>query len=95
MKNKKIIKKKLMFLILLIILLKTKSELNHLRLHKIIYFSHISSLIKRKKPLINERLETWLYGPVFRILYRYIKENNNGFIVNVSNKGYCQKLNQE
>ncbi|WEK82434.1 MAG: hypothetical protein PR2021_3660 [Candidatus Phytoplasma pruni] len=25
-----------------------KYELNHLRLHKIIYFSHISSLIKRR-----------------------------------------------
>ncbi|WP_341266710.1 Panacea domain-containing protein [Candidatus Phytoplasma fraxini] len=72
-----------------------KHELNHLRLHKIIYFSHISSLIKRQMPLINERLEAWLYGPVFPILYKNIKEDNEGFIVKPSNKGDFKKLNKE
>ncbi|WP_284928662.1 Panacea domain-containing protein [Candidatus Phytoplasma sp. AldY-WA1] len=76
-------------------IIQKKSELNHLRLHKIIYYSHIQSLIKRKKPLIDERLEAWLYGPVFPILYNHIKENNNGFIVNPSKKGDFKKLNNE
>ncbi|MDV3167144.1 MAG: hypothetical protein Q8784_01825 [Vigna little leaf phytoplasma] len=40
-------------------------------------------------------LETWLYGSVSPILYHHIKENNKGFIIKPSVKGYINKLKQQ
>ncbi|MDV3198431.1 MAG: hypothetical protein Q8888_02100 [Vigna little leaf phytoplasma] len=41
----------------LIILIEKKIALNHLRLHKIIYYAQIKSLLVRKRPLMKARLE--------------------------------------
>ncbi|WP_297009948.1 type II toxin-antitoxin system antitoxin SocA domain-containing protein [Thalassospira sp.] len=42
----------------------------NLSLQKIVYFCHVWSLIKLKRPLIKHRFEAWQYGPVLQYLYR-------------------------
>lgn len=45
----------------------------NLALNKIIFFLHVSYLIKFDRPLVSAKIEAWEYGPVFREIYRTFK----------------------
>ena len=44
------------------------------KLIKLVYIAHGYYLAKYKKPLINDSIEAWHYGPALRDLYRAIKD---------------------
>ncbi len=48
--------------------------LTHLKLQKLVYFSHEAALIFTKIPLIKDDVEAWQYGPVIPSLYQSLKE---------------------
>ena len=48
--------------------------LTQMKLHKLVYFSHGWHLALWNKPLINEMVEAWEYGPVVPTLYHEFKE---------------------
>jgi uncharacterized phage-associated protein len=45
------------------------NSLDQMQLQKLVYFSHGWHLAITGKPLINEEIEAWKYGPVIRSLY--------------------------
>src|SRR6185312_8129202 len=49
-------------------------EITNLSLQKIVYFCHVWSLVKLKKPLVKQKFEAWQFGPVLQYLYREFKE---------------------
>ncbi|KND62642.1 Panacea domain-containing protein [Candidatus Phytoplasma phoenicium] len=46
----------------------------HMKLHKLIFYSHVYHLTKYKKPLIENEIQAWRHGPVFPELYPILKE---------------------
>jgi len=53
---------------------KQSRPVSHLALQKILYFCHGWYLAKYQEPLINERVEAWGHGPVFKSAYKAFKE---------------------
>lgn len=49
-------------------------QITNLSLQKIIYFCHVWTLIKMRKPLIKHNFEAWKHGPVLQYLYSQFKE---------------------
>lgn len=49
------------------------AQLTQMQLHKLIYFAHGWHLGLYHKPLINERIRAWKYGPVIKSVYRAFK----------------------
>jgi len=47
--------------------------ITNLSLQKVIYFCHVWSLIRLRKPLVKQQFEAWQYGPVLQYLYREFK----------------------
>jgi len=55
--------------------------LTHLKLQKLVYFSHGWHLaLTDGRPLIRESIEAWKYGPVVRELYREFASYGKGII---------------
>ena len=52
---------------------KGDSSLNPMKLQKLIYFAHGWYLALTGKPLIEERIEAWKYGPVVSLIYHKFK----------------------
>ncbi|MFC1596071.1 Panacea domain-containing protein [Candidatus Margulisiibacteriota bacterium] len=50
-----------------------KLELTHLKLQKILYYAQGWYLANNNKPLFNERVEAWPYGPVIPKVYDELK----------------------
>lgn len=48
-----------------------------MKLQKLVYFAHGWCLALADKPLINEKVEAWQYGPVVGSLYREFKKYGN------------------
>ena len=55
-------------------------DLTPMKLQKLVYFAHGWHLGLWSKPLIDEKIEAWQYGPVIRTLYREFKEFGNNAI---------------
>lgn len=47
-----------------------KEPLTQMQLHKLVYYAHGWHLGYKKRPLLDETLEAWQYGPVVPSLYR-------------------------
>ena len=45
-------------------------EISHKKLQKLVYYTQVWSLVLNKEPLIKERFEAWVHGPVVPALYR-------------------------
>ena len=45
-------------------------SVTNLALQKIVYFCHVWSLIRLRRPLIRHKFEAWEFGPVLPYLYR-------------------------
>ena len=44
-------------------------DITHLKVQKLVYFCHAWMLAIHKKPLLNEPVEAWRFGPVIASLY--------------------------
>ena len=49
---------------------KAGRQVDHLSLQKIVYFCHVWSLVKLKRPLVRHKFEAWQHGTVLPYLYR-------------------------
>ena len=56
-------------------------RISNLSLQKVLYFCHVWSLIRLRKPLIRHSFEAWEYGPVLPYLYRAFKNFDGSPIV--------------
>jgi len=52
-----------------------------LKMQKLVYFAHGWHLAVTGRPLLNESIQAWKYGPVIPTLYREFKESGSDFIV--------------
>ena len=66
-------------------------EISKIQVQKLVYYSYAWYIVKFNsdennisKKLFEERPEAWIYGPVFRTLYKEMKRNN--FIIYISDK---------
>lgn len=55
--------------------------LSHLELQKLVYIAHGWYMAYFDAPLVSEKVEAWLYGPVFPELYQQLKKNGNKKII--------------
>lgn len=53
------------------------AKLSPMKLQKLVYFAHGWHLALFDKPLINEQVEAWRYGPVIKSLYHSLKGFGN------------------
>jgi len=53
------------------------SDMSPMKLQKILYFAQGWYLATEKKPLFDEQIEAWRYGPVIRTVYELAKEYGN------------------
>jgi len=51
--------------------------ISNLSLQKVVYFCHVWSLIKLRRPLVRHNFEAWQYGPVLQYLYRQFRTFEN------------------
>lgn len=49
------------------------NDLTNLKLQKILYFAQVEFLKETNKPLFDEPIEAWQYGPVVRNVYEWLK----------------------
>ena len=59
---------------------KTKKQLTPMQLVKLVYISHGWHLALLDRPLINEEVEAWRYGPVVPSVYHAFKEFGAGSV---------------
>ena len=57
-----------------------KEPITQLKLHKLLYFAHGWHLALTGKPLIDETLQAWDYGPVAQSIYHEFKHFRNNEI---------------
>jgi len=57
--------------------------LTPLQLIKMVYISHGWCLAHYKRPLINENIEAWTYGPVIPELYQKVKSYGSDPVLNI------------
>lgn len=55
-------------------------KLSPMKLQKLVYFAHGWHLAINEKPLLNEQVEAWPYGPVISSLYHEFKDFGSGAI---------------
>lgn len=78
--------------------LEDKRDLSPMKLQKLVYFAHGWHLAMYKKPLIDEIVEAWKFGPVIPSLYNEFKSYGNSNINKLYQDfwGYVPKIeNQE
>ena len=56
---------------------KRKGPITQMKVHKLVYFAHGWHLALTEKPLIDETLQAWAYGPVVPSLYHEFKHFRN------------------
>lgn len=44
--------------------------ITHLKLQKLVYFAQVVSVVLNKKPLFDEEIQAWKYGPVIESVYQ-------------------------
>src|SRR2546430_458225 len=51
-----------------------KKEITPMKIQKLVYFAHGWHLAVIDRPLINEQVEAWKFGPVIRTIYTAFRE---------------------
>lgn len=62
--------------------------ISNLKLQKIIYFAQAAHLALENKPLFDDEIEAWNYGPVVESVYRQFKSHQRTPIPQPSNDNY-------
>lgn len=62
--------------------------MTNLRLNKLLYFAQAWSLIRNHKPLFNEDIQAWKYGPVIPSVYKTFKPCGRERIASVSDDNF-------
>lgn len=57
--------------------IRDNKPISPMKLQKIVYFAHGLHLARNGKPLINEAIQAWEYGPVIPVLYHHFKKWGN------------------
>lgn len=52
------------------------SQIDEMKLHKLLYFSQRESIIQNGEPLFSEQFEAWKYGPVLREIREHYKKDD-------------------
>lgn len=74
-----------------------ETEIDEMKLHKLLYFSQRESFVESDKPLFKEDFQGWKFGPVcIEVREAYKKEyfKKNKYFTNISNyeKKICDKI---
>ena len=69
--------------------------MTNLRLNKLLYFSQAWSLVKLNRPLFDNKIEAWDYGPVVPEVYHKYKTNKNINITEIDEDYSVENLSQE
>ena len=56
------------------------ASVSHMKLHKLLYYAHGWHLAIQKRPLLDERIEAWKFGPVVPSVYHEFKGVGSGVI---------------
>jgi uncharacterized phage-associated protein len=64
------------------------SVLDPMKLQKLIYYAHGWNLAIHKKPLIDEPIQAWRYGPVIPSVYQQFKQYGAGPITSKAHRNY-------
>ena len=54
-----------------------QDDMTNMRVNKLLYFAQGRHLAKTGKPLFDEDIEAWKYGPVVKNVYQTLKENKD------------------
>ena len=65
-----------------------KNKLTPMKVQKLVYFAHGWHLAALNKPLIDETIEAWQFGPVISSLYHDLKYNGSGGINSLIDSGF-------
>lgn len=60
---------------------KEREGVTNLKLQKILYFAQAYYLAKLGKPLFNDNIEAWAYGPVVPMVYKKYREYGSNSII--------------
>ena len=63
--------------------LKEKKPITQIKLQKLVFFAHGFYLALNERPLVNEKIEAWQYGPVVPSIYHRFKNWGNNPITKV------------
>lgn len=74
---------------------KEREGITNLKLQKVLYFAQAYYLAKLGKPLFNEKLEAWNYGPVVREVYRKLKRYGSDPIISEKDKSTLAEEDKE
>lgn len=74
---------------------KEREGITNLKLQKVLYFAQAYYLAKLGKPLFNEKLEAWNYGPVVREVYRKLKRYGGDPIISKEDKSTLAEEDKE
>lgn len=70
-------------------------KITNLKLNKLLYFAQALSLVKRGKPLFEEPIEAWSFGPVVKSIYHEFKIYGNKTIKKPTTDDYADDFNEE
>jgi uncharacterized phage-associated protein len=62
------------------------SDLTQMKIQKLVFFAHGWHLAIKDKPLVDEQVEAWDYGPVIPQLYSYLRDYGNQPVVSTIRK---------
>lgn len=63
--------------------LKEEKPVTQIKLQKLMYFAHGFYLALKEKPLVNEKIEAWQFGPVIPSIYHQFKKWGSNSITEV------------
>jgi uncharacterized phage-associated protein len=63
-------------------------DLTHLKIHQLLYYAQGFYLVNFNKPLLEDNIEAWKYGPVIRSIYFSLKSNENTLQIVDKIKGF-------
>ena len=61
-------------------IIRRTKNIDNLKLQKLLYYCQAVNLVETGKPLFNDKIEAWLYGPVVPSMYREYKKYGESYI---------------
>jgi uncharacterized phage-associated protein len=72
-----------------------REGVTNLKLQKVLYFAQAYFLAKLGRPLFDDRIEAWKYGPVIPSVYRKYRENGSNPIILAEDKSTIEAEDKE